>query len=144
MPTVYQVLVPGAREYGEQDIHTGNNGNSENVFARAGSFYGLQCWGMVTVGFLFGHLNFWDLREGAATSKFLQRRLWGQGRGEWVQSSDMSLQLRNPIRRVSGQDWQKQPNFPFNSYLAFQGDGQEKPATSVFKKRHFSHGFLFF
>lgn len=30
---------------------------------------------MVTVGFLFGHPDLWDLREGAAPSQLLQERL---------------------------------------------------------------------
>lgn len=54
---MYQVPVPGAGEYSEQDIHTGSDGNSENIFARPESSCGLRCWGTVTAGFLFWPLK---------------------------------------------------------------------------------------
>lgn len=44
------------------------------------SFVASSAGQMDTVGFLFGHPDLWDLREGAATSQLLQERLhrgWG-------------------------------------------------------------------
>lgn len=50
---------------------------------------------MVTAGFLFGPLNLWDFRAGAATSPFLQERLRGGGGGTQA-SSDNSLEPGKP------------------------------------------------
>ena len=122
-PTVYQVPLPGAEKYNEQHTHT-----AQVIFWQQGrelrecmcrpQFCGLQCWEMVTAGFLFGPLNLWDFRAGPATSPFLQERLRGGGVPKQAQTTVWSL--GNPTRLAPRKVQQKQPNFLFHSCFTCQ------------------------
>lgn len=72
-----------------------------------------------------------SFKEDAASSQFLQET---PGRGP-SPAQTTACNSRSLVGLAAEPVWQKQPDFPFNSCLAFQRDGQEKSAVSVLKKK---------
>lgn len=136
---MYQAPPPGAEKYNEQDTHTGqviilHQGRELGECMCRPEFCSLQCWEMVTAEFLFGPLNVWDFRAGAATSPFLQGRLWGRGRGGYP----------SKLRQQS-EAWETQPGWLLGrssrsnptSHFTHVSHAKEM-GRDVFKIRHLS------
>lgn len=84
--------------------------------------------------FPFGPLNLWDFRAGAATSPFLQERLWGRGRGGYPSKlRQQSEAWETQPGWLLGRSGRSNPTSRFTHVLHAKEMGRD-----VFKIRHLS------